>query len=107
MMAIQNSRNNSNIDIMINHSDPKQSINKKYRNNASPNNGLKIENSEIMLDTDTDAEIEENLPLHPKGFKNHWAAIMKAQDDEQLEMVSLTFYNWCHYSLCTRSIFSS
>ena len=32
--------------------------------------------------SDTDSDIDHELPTHPKGFKNHWAAIMKAMDEE-------------------------
>lgn len=46
----------------------------------SPSKNLKVEDS--MIKSDTDSDIEHELPTHPKGFKNHWAAIMKAMDDE-------------------------
>lgn len=62
-------------------------MNVNLTNNPLTNNGLRIENSQIV--SDTDSEIENDLPLHPKGFKNHWAAVMKAKDDDQLERVSL------------------
>ena len=51
----------------------------------SPSNkGTKIQNKELI--SDTDSEIENDLPLHPtQGYKNHWAVIMKAQDEEELQ----------------------
>jgi len=51
----------------------------------SPSNkGTKIQNKELI--SDTDSEIENDLPIHPtQGYKNHWAAIMRAKDEEELQ----------------------
>lgn len=69
--------------------DLRRNMNRNFTNNPSPNKESRIDNSGIV--SDTDSEIENDLPLHPKGFQNHWAAIMKAKDDDELERVSFKF----------------
>lgn len=61
-----------------------QTLNKSH-NNDSPSRALKVNNS--VLQSDTDSEIENDLPVHPKGYKDQWAAIMKMMDEEDVEKV--------------------
>lgn len=58
----------------------------KMRLRESPNRPISLNKSK--LDSDSDSEIEKDLPIHPKGYKDQWAAMAKMADDEELEKVS-------------------
>jgi len=48
---------------------------------------LKMQNSKVIENSDSD--IDGDLPVHHKGHKNQWAAIMKLMDDEEALKVSI------------------
>ena len=75
---------------MFENSSAKEEANNSY-SKYSPNKGLKVDDQ--YLSSDTDSEIENDLPIqHARGFKDHWAVIMKAKDDEEIKKVILYSY---------------